>query len=912
MLLAVTSKVGLTPAGATKCGHSGWRRVVAALLWVALFMGFIASATEHDASWWSLRPIQKSSPPSLPPKDAPWAKTGIDHFILTKLAEKGLTPSPLADKRTLLRRVYFDLIGLPPSPADIREFLADTSPDAFAKVVERLLASPRYGERWARHWLDVVHYAETHGHDQDRPRTNSWPYRDYVIQSFNSDKAYARFVQEQIAGDVLFPDDPWATVALGFLATGPWDESSLRDIREDSIDRQIARYLDRDDIVTTVMNTFVSATVQCARCHDHKFDPISQKEYYNLQAVFAATDKAERAFDEKPEVHRKRQDLLRQRRAIERRDAALLASLDNPELRAQIGAWEESLRQKSAAWIVLKPDTVASSNGSRLALQSDHSILSSGTRPEVDAYYIRAKAPLDRITAVRLEALTDDSLPMKGPGRQDNGNLHLTDFRIEVIRDAETNRIKIAKAAADFSQKDWDISKAIDADAKTAWGIYPEVGKPHFAAFELVVPLSASALFFTLEQRHGGGHLIGRFRLSVTTSAPPVSILQLPQNVGKLFDVPAPQRTTEQNVELALAYLRQKVDAELAVLPPPRFVYAGASDFTPDGSFKPALAPRSIHMLRRGDIQQVGELAKPGALRCVRNLNSDFRSGDDEGARRAELAQWIINLDNPLAWRSIVNRVWHYHFGRGLVDTPNDFGHMGSMPSHPELLDWLAQTFRDTGGSLKTLHRLIIYSSVYQQSSVHNSQNAQIDSGNVFLWRMNRTRLDAESLRDAALVLSDRIDFTMGGPSVQQFLMSPGIHVTPNVDYTKFDVDSRASCRRSIYRFIFRTLPDPFMDALDCADASQLTPARNSSVTALQALAMLNDHFLVRYSEHWAAHLEKYSSALLQQIRFACEFAWGRAPTTSELRDFGAYAQAHGMANFCRVLLNSNEFMFVQ
>src|SRR5439155_15489872 len=218
--------------------------------------------------------------------------TPIDLFILGKLRERGLTPSPPADKRTLLRRVYFDLIGLPPTPAEIDDFLADNSRNAYERVVDRLLVSPRYGERWTRHWMDVVHFAETHGHDQDRPRENAWPYRDYLIRSFNEDKPYARFVQEQVAGDVLFPNDPWAIVATGFLATGPRDESSLRDIREDSIDREVARYLDRDDIVTTVMNTFVTTTVHCARCHDHKFDPIAQEQYYSLQAVFAATDKS--------------------------------------------------------------------------------------------------------------------------------------------------------------------------------------------------------------------------------------------------------------------------------------------------------------------------------------------------------------------------------------------------------------------------------------------------------------------------------------------------------------------------------------------------------------------------------------------------------------------------------------------
>jgi hypothetical protein len=400
--------------------------------------------------------------------------------------------------------------------------------------------------------------------------------------------------------------------------------------------------------------------------------------------------------------------------------------------------------------------------------------------------------------------------------------------------------------------------------------------------------------------------------LSITTSAPPVSIFQLPQNIAGIFEVPAGQRTPEQNAELALTYLREKIENELAALPRPRLVYAGASDFKTDGSFKPALAPRPIHLLKRGDIQQPGEAASPGALRCVRALQPDFPQDGDEGTRRAALARWVVDADNPLAWRSIVNRIWHYHFGHGLVDTPNDFGHMGSLPSHPELLDWLAATFRESGGSIKALHRLIICSAVYQQSSAHNPQNALVDSGNVYLWRMNRTRLDAESLRDTALVLSDQMDYTMGGPSVQQFLMSPGIHVTPNVDYAKFDVDSPASSRRSIYRFIFRTLPDPFMDALDCADASQLTPARNTSVTPLQALAMLNNHFLVRQSERFAARLEKCSAGLRDQIQFACELAWGRPPTTAELGEFVTYAQGYGMPNFCRVLLNSNELMFVQ
>src|SRR5438128_2489105 len=285
----------------------------------------------------------------------------IDAFIDAKLARHKLSPSPEADQRSLLRRVYFDLIGLPPALEEMRAFLADKSPRAYERVVDRLLASPRYGERWAGHWMDAVHFAETHGHDQDRIRTNAWPYRDYLIASFNADKPYTRFVQEQVAGDILFPDDPQATVALGLIAAGPWDESSLRDIREDTIDRQIGRYLDRDDMVTTVMQTFTSTTVQCARCHDHKFDPMPQGDYYALQAVFAGVDRANRIYDANPAEHARRQALLRLHKRVERGDRSVLLAADT--LR-EVANWERTLAERKVEWKALEPQTFVSVGGS--------------------------------------------------------------------------------------------------------------------------------------------------------------------------------------------------------------------------------------------------------------------------------------------------------------------------------------------------------------------------------------------------------------------------------------------------------------------------------------------------------------------------------------------------------------------
>ncbi len=392
-------------------------RAVLLVLWSALAAGQPAPPAEtapvNPNQHWSLRPLSK--PPLPEVKNKAWAATPIDRFVLARLEEKQIQPNAPADKRTLLRRLCFDLIGLPPTPEELAAFLTDKSADAYERVVDRLLASPRYGERWARHWLDVVHYAETHGHDQDRVRTNAWPYRDYVIRSFNEDKPYARFVEEQIAGDSLYPGDPQSTVALGFLATGPWDESSLRDIREDTIDRQIARYLDRDDIVMTVMNTFISTTVQCARCHNHKFDPISQAEYYGLQAVFASTDKAERAYDPDPGTHALRQELLKKKSAIERKENPVLDSLSEPSFQREFAAWEKGLTNRPIPWTALMPATFTSSGGATLAKQPDGSMLAGGMRPETDTYTITASTELKGITAVRLEVLSDPSPGQRQP-----------------------------------------------------------------------------------------------------------------------------------------------------------------------------------------------------------------------------------------------------------------------------------------------------------------------------------------------------------------------------------------------------------------------------------------------------------------------------------------------------------------
>jgi hypothetical protein len=768
--------------------------------------------------------------------------------------------------------------------------------------------------------MDVAHYAETHGHDQDRPRPHAWPYRDYLIRSFNSDKPYARFVQEQLAGDVLFPGDPDAVVAMGFLATGPWDESSLRDIREDTIDREIARYLDRDDMVTTALSTFVSTTAHCARCHDHKFDPIPQKDYYALQAVFAGVDKAERTYDADPKLAAKRKQLADEKARLRALRGTADPSLLAAGVQAEVAAWEKKVAAAALRWTVLDPATMKSANGATLTKLPDLSVLSGGKRPETDVTSLSAHTDLEGITGVRVEVLTDDSLPHKGPGRQDNGNLHLNEFQVRAAPKSNINESKqviLKNPAADFDQDGWTVAMAIDGNPKTAWGIYPKVGQPHRAVFEFERPVGfreGTTFIFVFEQTHGGGHLIGRVRVSVTTAPQPLTAAEaLPESLAAVLAVPADKRTDKQRAELALHVLERKLDRDTAALPPPQVVYAAASDFKPDGSFKPAGKPRPVHVLKRGDVKRPGEEAKPGALACVPGLEARFRLADpdDEGSRRAALARWTTDPKNVLTWRSVVNRVWHYYFGRGIVDTPNDFGRMGSRPTHPELLDWLAADFREHGGSLKRLHRLIVTSAAYRQSSRHEPRFAEIDGDNRYLWRMNRARLDAEEMRDAVLLAAGRLDRTMGGPSVKQFNMSPGVHVTPNVDYQGFDVDRPETNRRAVYRFVFRTLPDPFLEALDCPDGSQLAPARTVSVTAPQALALLNDKFMVRMSEHLAARAARAGPDLPAQVGAVYRFALGREPTAKEGALLTEYAKKHGLANLCRVVLNCNEFVFV-
>jgi Protein of unknown function (DUF1549)/Protein of unknown function (DUF1553)/Planctomycete cytochrome C/F5/8 type C domain len=771
--------------------------------------------TPADGNWWSLRPLSRPAVPAV--KDKTWGGTPIDAFLLAALEAKGLHPSPPADKTTLLRRVTFDLIGLPPTPEEIDAFMADNSPDAYERVVDRLLASPRYGERWGRHWLDVVHYADTHGYDKDKRRDHAWPYRDYVIRAFNSDKPYARFIKEQLAGDVLFPTDPEGVIATGFVVAGPWDFVGQAELREGTVDKEKTRVLDRDDMVINAVSTFDSLTVHCARCHDHKFDPIPQKDYYRLQAVFAGVERADRSFNEK----------------------GVLARQEQPG------------PSPSNGW---------------------HSGISA--TPDVEKWVqvdLGESLPIDAIRLIPARPTDFPDTPGFGfPVR----------FRVDASDDVTfANPVSVADQAKSDFPNPGDAPVVFRSGRMkaryvrvTAERLWKRTDDYVFALGELQVESGAKniargAVVASLDSIEGG-------------------------RWGRRYLVDGYN---------SRAPLPELADAPTAPPAPSHLVYAAVP-----------IPPRPIYVLHRGDVEQKRDLVTPGALSCVKELNADFTGlkANDEGGRRAALAGWIADERNPLTWRSIVNRVWHYHFGRGIVDTPSDFGRNGSMPTHPELLDWLAVEFRDGGGSFKKLNRMIVLSAAYRQASADNPEAAKIDADGRYLWRMTRQRLDAEEVRDATLAISGKLDLKMGGPGFELFRFKDD-H-SPVYDHTAVDkINDPANWRRTVYRFTVRSVPNPFLDCLDCADPNVNTPVRNTTLTALQALALLNDPFMLKQADCFAGRLQKISDNPAKQADAAYRLAFGRPATTEERDALTEYARKHGLAKACRVLFNANEFVFV-
>ncbi|MFO0925364.1 MAG: DUF1549 domain-containing protein [Pirellulales bacterium] len=844
----------------------------------------VAQPSPRDPyDWWSLRPLPEAS-------DMTTKEWSIDHWIEASLDREGLRLSSEADRRTWLRRVYYDLIGLPPTYEEVVAFEQRSDPQAKEEVVDRLLNSPRYGERWARHWLDTIHFADSHGYEHDIGRDHAWPYRDWVIQALNGDKPWRDWIIEQLATDAVHPDQSSNLPALGFLGAGTFDLSTF------STAPVTFDYLDRDDLVTQTLAAFCSTTANCARCHAHKFDPISQEDYYALQAVFSGILKGDIAYDDDLEIAKRR---LQWSRLQNDAKSKKKDSLQSPEVLSLIAKWLET-NDVVTSWQILVPDTFISTEGATLTKLNDGGLLASGASPEKDTYVLHVSKLGSPLTAIRLDVLPDASLPSGGPGRCSNGNLHLSEIEFTLFEPTkpEGRRLSVARALSDFDQAGWGIERAIDGNLTTAWGIHPEVAKPHHAIFVLRDPLEVPAgsyLVITLRQLHGGSHCIGSMKLSATKESAE-RIAAIPESIAKMLDayrVAKTESTVMPSIpqELAAFILDGIASRELAKLPSQKRVYAAAAKVeipSGEGQYqsKSIETPKAVHVLQRGEFDKPQQEVLPGSLSIWPQLRPRFATLKDtpESSRRLALAEWIAHRDNGLTWRSIVNRVWQYHFGRGLCDTPSDFGRMGGVPSHPELIDHLAVWFRDEArGSLKALHRKIILSRVYAQSSQSNAMAAAKDSENRWLWRQYRPRLDADAFRDYVHAVSGNLDLTMGGPAIQHFRLSKGPQSTPALDYQSFDWKRPEAHRRSIYRYVWRGIADPFMESLDFPDLGLLSPTRSFSASPLQALSMMHNDFVMYQSTVFAENAEVRFANLESRIQFLVQRCWQRDPTAEEM-----------------------------
>jgi hypothetical protein len=890
--------------------------------------------------FWAFQPLRRHAPPSV--REIGLSRTPIDRFVLEKLEAKGLSPNPRADKMRLIRRAYFDLVGLPPPPAAVLNFLNDNSPDAWGNLLDHLLASPQYGERWARHWLDISRFAESHGFEHDSDRPTAYLFRDFVIQALNEDIPYDTFVKWQIAGDEFEPDNNLALMATGFLAAGVHSTQ----ITKNEVERH--RYDEMDDMLATTGSALLGLSIGCARCHDHKFDPIPQGDYYRLLSTFTTTVRSEFELNLDPAGYQRAKALFDAGHAP---FAAALQKFESEELPGRLAAWEKEKSRAAAGapWIVLDPQTMKSEGGATLTKLADGSILATGTNPQFDTYTFVVPTHLSGITAIRVEALSDPSLVKGGPGRAANGNFDLTDFRLTIAEarpkaDGEHKptdelpaaapvKVHLKSPRATFEQAALPIAAAIDDNEKSGWAVDPQFGKNHAAAFELDVPAGfegGSILTFTLVFKGNDKHNFGRTRLAISTSRAPAELdgPGIPQAILEVLSAPVESRTAQQQTALLKWYATQDDEWQKlnraaleheARAPKPNLVKAMISS---EGLTPLRLNSQGsdfleqTHYLKRGDPNQKDAVAAQGFLQVLMPAPDAARqwqiappAGWRTSYRRRALAEWLTDARQGaggLLARVIVNRLWQHHLGRGIVATPSDFGVRGSPPTHPELLDWLATELIRRGWKLKAMHKLIMTSAVYMQSSKFDAASAAIDRENELLWRRPPHRLEAEVIRDSLLAAGGLLDAKMFGPG--------------SLD--------EASRRRSIYFTVKRSRLVPMMQVFDAPDALSSLGERAATTVAPQALLLLNNSTTRDCARGFARQLAPLLAVdAAHAIREGYVIAIARQPTDEELADGVSFVkvqaesyQAAGkpdarelaLADFCQVLVCLNEFVFVE
>ena len=816
-----------------------------------------------------------------------WVRNEVDRFILAKLEKEGLTPQGEADRPTLIRRLSLDLTGLPPTWQEVDSFVKDRSPRAYENLVDRLLASPQYGEHMARGWLDLARYADSNGYQVDLARS-IWPYREWVIKAFNQNMPFDQFTIEQLAGDLL----PQPTLDQK-IATGFNRNTKIND--EGGGDDEEYRVKAVKDRVATVGTTWLGLTLMCAECHSHKYDPISQEDYYQLYAFFNnSTDNGNYSLN--PTVEVPVPDLKRPQAELQERLASTRRQLQETEtqLLKDQADLEKKIISQSGVWQVLELKNLSSTGGSGYTNLNDGSVLATGVNPIYDTITFEADTDLQGITAVLLEVLPDPSLPKNGPGRWgQTGNFILDEFALTALPKASgisvtTTNFFFSGAVADWEQPYYRADHAVDRNPKTGWAIGPRFGQRHFLIADLKEPLGfagGSRLAFKFDHYHGNSHTIGRFRVSVAREKDPLARWPVTPELTAILQIPRAQRSAEQTRQVS-EFIRESspgirhLDRELFRLTQREKELASKKYTTPILQERKEIRPTYVHV--RGNFLEKGKEVSAGVPSVFPALKKDLPPN------RLALAQWLVHADNPLPARVTVNRYWERLFGTGLVKTSEDFGRQGEAPSHRELLDWLAIRFVQSGWDVKAMQKLLVMSATYRQSAATDAQRQEKDFYNRWLSHGPRFRMDAEMIRDHALKVSGLMVPEVGGPSVYP-IQVPNLwkeigFLRPEIGMDEWPVSEGSDLyRRSIYTFWRRVCTYPTFATFDAPSRDVCVSRRPRTNTPLQALAALNDPALLEASRVFAQRvLTEGGPDSVRQIEFAFRTCLGRNPTRQE------------------------------
>ncbi|MCC6794921.1 MAG: PSD1 domain-containing protein [Candidatus Hydrogenedentes bacterium] len=824
---------------------------------------------------WAFKAPQRPATPAV--NDAAWVRNPIDAFVLSQLEALNLKPSPEADRATLIRRLHFDITGIPPAPDEVDAFVNDASPYAYEALVNRLLSSPHFGERWGRYWLDMARYADSDGYEKDTGRPYAYRYRDWVIDALNRDLPYDQFVTEQLAGD-LMPNAP----ADAVLATG-FHRNTLTN-REGGIDPEEDRCKQNVDRTNTTATIFLGLTMGCAQCHTHKYDPITQKEYYQFFGFFNTALEKDVPAPTGGELIAYKE--AKARFDVQRAELQKAVDAYRAQLAETLPQWESTISVPEHGWNVLPPMSFASAAGSTYKQLEDQSILLTGDAPLHDKYTFVTRIKDLGVKSFRIETMTDPSLAKTGPGRANNGNFVLTEVSVFVApwsNPLNQKQIGLKNAKAEFAQQGMEAALAIDGNSDTGWAIFrdSETNKPNVLTFETTEDVGTpdgSIVTVVIEQKYGRSHTVGRFRVSA--SQLPADTIQYSDAVYQALKTPADQRNDAQknaildfyaNQDAKMKELRAPLEGLMKAEPKPPATLAQTVIQNPN--------PPNTYVHIRGDFLQKGEevtLGTPAVL-------NPFRARSDK-PDRLDLAKWIMDPVNPLTSRVQANRLWQFMFGRGLVGTPEDFGVRGEKPTNPQLLDWLATELMARGWSTKEMIRVITSSATYRQASIDRPDLRDIDPENKLFARQNRYHVEAELVRDATLAASGLLYTPIGGPSIRPQQAKGIAELAYAGSVTWSESPAPEKYRRGLYIFFQRTTPYPMLMTFDCPDSNVAVARRARSNTPLQALTLLNDPVFFECAQALGKRtIDNAPADERERVRYAFRSCMGRQPSDQEL-----------------------------